>query len=298
MADEDVTDLTEDEDEEESSGKKKKGKKKKKEKAPKEKKAKKEKVPKEKKEKPPKEPKPKKGKPTGPTTEGEKPGGGYKFILFIVVLVLLVSSLIAGIIVFNFFGVRDMVTDTLISAVVALEPDFATVDHELEHREAQLRAREEQLYRLDLVISGLEEELIDLAEFLAPAEFDSFAEFITAFARGLINIENQLQSREAQLDRRSAALDRQEEDEGTRDVEQLPLFRRNLSGQELEDITSLSKTFTQMSPDNAATILAEMEDPNQVASILYFMDERNASAILAAMEVEFAAELTELLILE
>ena len=298
MAGDDVTDLTED-DEEESSGKKKKGKKAKKEKAPKEKKAKKEKAPKEKKakkEKAPKEPKPKKGDPTGPTTEGEKSGG--KFILFVVVLVLLISSLIAGTIVFNFFGVRDIVTETLINAVIALEPDFATVEHELVHREAQLRVREEQLYRLESVISGLEEELVDLAEFLAPAEFESFAEFITAFARGLIDIENQLTTREAQLDRRSAALDRLEKSEGEEETERLQLFRRHLTTQELEDITSLSRSFTQMSPETAAVILAEYEDRNQVASILYFMGERNAAAILAVMEVEFAAELTEILLIE
>gem|GEM_PF-791838 len=289
LADEDVTDLTE-EDEEEESGKKKKGKK---EKKPKEKK---EKAPKEKKEKKPKEPKPKKGDPTGPTTEGEKSGG--KFIVFVIVLVLLISSLIAATIVFNFFSVRDMVTQTLINAVIALEPDFATVDHELVNREAQLRSREAQLLQLENVVSGLEEELIDLAEFLAPAEFDSFAEFITAFVRGLIDIEAGLQTRQAQLDRRSAALDRLEGITEEEETERLPLFRRHLTTQELEDITSLSRTFTQMSPQTAADILAELEDPDQVASILYFMGERNASAILAVMNVEFAAELTEILLIE
>ena len=197
--------------------------------------------------------------------------------------------------IFNFFGVRDWVRDTLIESVITLEPDFNTIDYELTQREAQLNRREEQLFHIEAVLSGLEEELVGFAEFLAPAQFDNFAEFVTAFARGLIGIENQLTTREAQLDRRSAALDRREEGLLAREIEEIPMFRRFLTPEELEEINSVARLYINMAPATAAQILTELEDPFHVATILHFMGERNAAAILAILDVDFAAELTLIL---
>ena len=67
-----------------------------------------------------------------------------------------------------------------------------------------------------------------------------------------------------------------------------------MTEQEMEDMLSLSTTFTNMSPDTAATILVHLYDPRDVASILYFMRERNSAAILAEMDVRYAANITEI----
>jgi len=51
-----------------------------------------------------------------------------------------------------------------------------------------------------------------------------------------------------------------------------------------------------MAPEAAAVILAELRDPQNVAVILYYMSERSAAAILSALEPEFAAKITEILL--
>jgi len=77
----------------------------------------------------------------------------------------------------------------------------------------------------------------------------------------------------------------------------VPLYRRpDITDQELEDMISLSRTFTQMSPETAAVILVQLYDPRDVASLLYYMGERNAAAILAVMDISYAAEITEILL--
>lgn len=252
------------------------------------------KAPKVKKLKVPKEPKPKKGKPTDSTTVGEKQGG--RFLLLMVVLVLLISGTIAGSVVFNFFGFRDMLRNTLVNAVITLDPEFAGIEYNLRQRERRLDTWEQNLLQLEEMIAQLEGDLVNTAILPPPSEYTNFAELITGFVGEIIRIEQQLATRETQLDRRSASLDRREESMDTREAERLPLFRRNLTAQEIEDITSLARTYTQMSPEAAAGILSEVNDLQHVATILFFMTERHAGAILAAMEAELAAEITEILL--
>jgi len=77
----------------------------------------------------------------------------------------------------------------------------------------------------------------------------------------------------------------------------VPLHRREpMTEEEIDDMVSLSRTFTQMSPEDAAAILVQLYDPRDVAAILYFMSERNAGAILATMSERYAAEITEILL--
>jgi flagellar motility protein MotE (MotC chaperone) len=51
-----------------------------------------------------------------------------------------------------------------------------------------------------------------------------------------------------------------------------------------------------MSPDAAAERLVRLYDPRDVAAILYFMAERSAASILAAMEPGYAANITEIML--
>ena len=106
--------------------------------------------------------------------------------------------------------------------------------------------------------------------------------------------EKTITSREAQNERRSAELQKQTDDIRDREALLTPLYRRQMSEQEQEDMASISLSYSRMTPENAANILLELNKPDDVAAILYFMSERNAAAILAVMEPEFAARITEI----
>ena len=209
----------------------------------------------------------------GEIENGKKKKGLMK-LLIILGAFLLIAGFVTASIVFNLFGFRDVVRDVLAGIVVSLDPDSSTIDDtfaranearsaELDDREVLIATREALLVELDARLSGIEE---------------------------------QLNARETQLDRRSAELDRRGDQLAQREDRTVPLFQRNLTEQELEDIQSVSQTYTQMAPEAAAEILTELYNPNYVATILYFMRERNAAVILTEMETEFAAELTEILL--
>jgi len=247
MADDDITDLT-DEEAPASEGK-----------------------PKTKKGKEPKEPKPSKSV----IDDGDKPGKkekgkkkkGKLLIIALLILVILIAGFVYVELTFNLLGTRDMVRDLFLDVVVWLDPEFRAVDDELKNnndeRVAKLDEREEALDKRDEEITQRESDAI---------------------------------TRETQLDRRSTALDlREQQQEQSQDVN-VPLFRRDMTEEQLADLQSLSRSYSQMSPEAAAEILVELFNPNDVATILYFMNERNAASILAEMDVDFAARLTEILL--
>ena len=173
-----------------------------------------------------------------------------------IILIILLVVLIAGF-VYEELTINWLGTrDMLIEAVIRLDPD-------VRHREAGLDARE----------VAIAAEETDLAE------------------RTRV-----VQSREDRLVSRAAELDRKEAEIIEREIRATPIYRRSMSEQELADMVSLSRYYTQMAPASAAAILVEMTHSEDVAAILYYMAERNAAAILAVMEPEFAAEITSLLL--
>jgi flagellar motility protein MotE (MotC chaperone) len=103
---------------------------------------------------------------------------------------------------------------------------------------------------------------------------------------------------EEQLDRRSIGLDRREAalNQAAEVAPRPDDPRRELTEQELADIQSVSRTYAQMPPETAAEILMELYEMHDVARILFHMTERNVAAILAALEVEYAARVTEMLL--
>jgi len=213
----------------------------------------------------------KKGKPK----VVKKRGGKLKLILIIVPVVLVAGFVTA--LALNLFEVRSMVgtlvKEPILRAVVWFDPEFSSVDEELRfkssEREAELDLRGTQLDRREEGIAERETEL----EFL----------------------EESLDKRELQLERRSASLDSREEQIKQTNNAAVPVYRNILSEQELADMQSLSRSYAQMAPETAAEILAELKDEKDVATILYYMGERNAAAILAVMETEFAARVTKIL---
>jgi len=246
MADDEITDLTEDGEEsgEASQGK---GKKEKPQKEPKSKKEPKEKRPK------------------------EKGGTGGIIIIMILVLVILIGGFGAAL-YFDVFSAReitaDVITDPLLDVIIWLNPEYFTISQRLAAEEAEKKA----------LFEKQEEDLSERDELITQRE-------------------DALNLREQQLFSRGVELDRREEQLLAMYERTVPLYRRdNVSEEELEDMMSLSRTFTQMSPDTAADILVRLYDPRDVAAILYYMGERNSASILAVMDTSYAANITEILL--
>ena len=247
MADDEITDLTE----EEGSGDAGKGKKRG-GKAPKE----------------PKEPKALKEK----RQKGEKvkTGAGGVIIIMILVLVILIGGFSAAL-YFDIFSAReitaDLITEPLLNVIIWLDPDYLEINQRLEaERETQEKIFEERTEDLD----GREEVIVIR--------------------------EDSLGQREQQLEWRAQELDRREEHIMAMYERTVPLWKRDMTEEELEDMLSLSRLYSQMSPEDAAARLVALHDPRDVAGILYYMNERNAASILAAFEVRYAAQITEILL--
>jgi len=214
------------------------------------------KAPKEKKEKVKKDPK-------------EKGGAGGVIIIMILVLLILIGGFAAALF-FDIFDARviiaEVITEPLLDIIIWLDPGYSSINQRLAAEgEAQEKRFEERAESLDR-----REEEVKLRE-------------------EIIN------SRELQLERRAFDLDRREEQIIAMYERTIPIYRRDdLTEQELEDMMSLSRTYTQMSPETAALILVRLYDLRDVAAILYYMGERNAASILAVMDASYAAEITEI----
>jgi len=228
---------------------------------------------KEKKQKAPKEPKVKKEKEPkekGKKGSKEKSGAGGVIIIMILVLLILIGGFTAAL-YFDVFDARviiaEVITDPLLDIIIWLDPGFSSINQRLiAEGEAQEKRFEDRTAALD----EREEEIRIL--------------------------EETLNARELALERRAFDLDRREEQILAMYERTIPLHKRDMSDQEREDMIALSRTFTQMSPEAAAKILVELYDPRDAAGLLYYMGERNAASILAVMSVDYAAELTEILL--
>jgi len=256
MADDDVTDLTE-----EGSGAPAKGKK-----APKAPKAPKEPV----EAKDAKDPKGKKDK--GSKGKKEKGGAAGIIIMMLLVLIILIGGFTAAL-YFDVFSARviiaDVLTEPLLDVIIWLDPEYHTIRQRLnEEEEASVRRFEERTEQLNR----------------REAELDAW--------------ESMVATREQIVERRTHDLDRREEQIIAMYERTIPLYRRlpEMSEQDMEDMISLTATFTSMSPEIAATILVQLYDPRDVASILYYMSERNAAAIMAQFDTRYAANITEILL--
>ena len=217
-----------------------------------------------------KEKKQKPSKEAGDTDE-KKSGAGGVILIMILVLILLIGGFAAAV-YFNVFQARlivaDVINEPLTRLIIWLDPGFSGVSE-------QLRADAEEQQK----------QLTELAN-----DFETRDTEITLR-------EDALNTREQQLDRRASELNSREQQILAMYERTIPLYRRDdRTEQELEDMMSLSRTYTSMAPEAAAEIMLRLHDPRDVAAILYYMSERNAASILAAFKPEYAAEITEILL--
>jgi len=203
--------------------------------------------------------------------KGEKGGAGGVIIIMILVLVILIGGFAAAL-YFDVFDARiivaDVITDPILEVLIWLDPAYSSINQRLRSEAATQERRFEE----------------------RSAQFEEREEDIALR-------ETVLDTREQQLDRRALELDRREDQITAMYERTVPIHRRDdITEEELEDMISLSRTYTQMSPDDAANILVRLYDPRDVAAILYHMTERNAGSILAVMDPAYAANITEILL--
>jgi flagellar motility protein MotE (MotC chaperone) len=100
--------------------------------------------------------------------------------------------------------------------------------------------------------------------------------------------KKRLDDREQQLNELAARLEaeRGEISNSTASVQQLQAdFDKNvlrIKEEEIANLKKLAKVYSAMTPDNAAVILADLDD-TQIAKILVFMKEEDAAAVLESM---------------
>ena len=194
--------------------------------------------------------------PPAARAESKPASGKKKGGILKIILLIVVALLVAGFVFEEIYFNFLGTRDVFIDLVMGLDPEYVARVDNLDSREAEL----------DRMQSDIE-------------------------AR-----ERMAETREAQLLRRSSELDIREEVVFDWEQWAMPLYRRQMTEQELLDMQSLSISYSRMSPEAAAEILVELEEPGDVAAILYFMSERNAAAILAVMDPVFAAMITEILL--
>ena len=204
----------------------------------------------------PRQPRPPKPVEEAPATGKKKKAKKKKGGKLKIILIIAIPVLIAAFIFEELYYNYLGLRDVFIDAVFTLDPDRRTREQDLDEWEQRLVGWETAL--------DLRERLLDSRE--------------SSYSRDLA----ELRIKEAQVIEKEESL--------------LPLYRRLLTEQELLEMQSLSRTYTQMTPESAAAILVELHEPEDVAAILFYMVERYRAAILAVMEPEYAAELTEILL--
>ena len=179
-----------------------------------------------------------------------------KAIVVILVIVIILDILVVGFILEEIYFNSFGTRDIFIDTVMKLDPDYKMREQTLDTREADLNVLQSEMDARERMIA----------------------------------------SREQQNDRRGVELDGREET--IRELEQspVPIYMRILTDQEISDMIALSRSYAVMAPEAAVAILVELGNPDDVAAILYYMSNKNAAAILAAMDPVFAAAITEILL--
>lgn len=114
------------------------------------------------------------------------------------------------------------------------------------------------------------------------AELNEKEEKLLKNEQRLEKLREELNKRKSELDERETAI--------------IPLYLRPLNEEELANMKSVGRIYSQMVPEEAAEILASLYSVDDMAAILYYMPEKSSAAILAAMDTALAAEITNVLI--
>jgi|GEM_PF-2931000 len=117
------------------------------------------------------------------------------------------------------------------------------------------------------------------------AEYNAAKAQLESDQAKLLKDQQALEQRKADLDLRQAAISNAE-------AELLPIYRRNLSEEKLEEIRQTGKIYESMEPATAAGIMSRLYDETYIAAILYYMKPAAAADVMSHMTAELAARVT------
>jgi flagellar motility protein MotE (MotC chaperone) len=180
---------------------------------------------------------------------------GFPKVLLLLAL-LLALLLVAGVcLFFDLFSWRG----NLLSALASLDPEYSSYSELLAERETGLNSRENAL--------DLREQELASREAALAAQSDS-------------------------QQRQAAALDAREKELNGRRLDLTPLFRKDISEEKLTELKNLGKIYSGMEAEAAAQALSLLNGPVEMAEVLFYMDKKAASALMAALKPELAAQIT------
>ena len=216
--------------------------------------------------------------------KAKRKGGAIKLALILIPVALIAVCVTA--LILNLYGARDYVGSLLkepfLAAVTWLDPEYTSVYDEMkEKNDKRVKALDER------------EAALDQREKELNAEADSVRAELETRKTEAATREQELSERTALLDKREAAFKQQQEDQA---LATAPALERELTETEIAYFQSLSRTYSNMSPENAARVLEEIYSPEDAALIIHYMSERGAAAIFDVMDVNLAARLTEILL--
>ncbi|NLT57776.1 MAG: hypothetical protein GXX99_02300 [Clostridiales bacterium] len=144
-------------------------------------------------------------------------------------------------------------------------------------------------------LGGVRSKLIETVNLLDPAYADLVAreQQVELLEAGLATREQQVALLEEALNARALLLDEREAAALSRELERLPIYRRNLDEDKQEEIRALGKTYANMDAEKAASIMGELYNVEDMATILYYMSSRSAAAVLEQMDQKLAAQITD-----
>ncbi|MDR1117661.1 MAG: hypothetical protein LBL09_05380 [Oscillospiraceae bacterium] len=151
---------------------------------------------------------------------------------------------------------------------------------------------------VNLNLGGVRDKLIDIVCSFDPEyqDYKLLVRSVNSQQEKLVERENKAEKEEERL----AALKKELEDWRTeldsKDYRRTPIYRRLLNQTDIDDMKSLSKTYSLMAPADAAERLAELYEVEDMAAIIYYMSEAGAAAILSAMDAGLAADITQALL--
>jgi len=199
-----------------------------------------------------------------------------RLVVLLVVLLLLiaVAVFIFLVIQFDIFELRTWFDERAIEYAESVNPDpeFQSV----KDYEKTVIAREKAVEEREETLLANEAALV--------AETESESERLRVLREQLDKRENDLNAREVEINAQR----------GT------PIYRRpasSMTEQETNDMENLALLYSAMeSAEAAAKIISEMNSPEDMAAVIYFMTPEAAARIMAQMEPAVAADITNRLL--
>jgi flagellar motility protein MotE (MotC chaperone) len=188
-----------------------------------------------------------------------RPKGGFPKIL-LVLAPIVALLLVAGLCLYlDLFAWRSSLVKSAVTTLASLDEDYRPYSEALAERESALNSRAAEL-------DTREEEARQREEALA--------------------------TESGRLERRAAALDEREKTLNGRQISLTPLFRREISTEKLAELKNLGKIYSGMEAEAAAQALSLLNSNVEMAEVLFYMDKTAASALMAALKPELAAQIT------